>query len=101
MDAVRCFVDSSQENWDEHLSQLAGAMRSCINRSTCLPFRNTWVHLRFSMGFMLLVLYWCVCFVDRCLSFVLFLLVIVLSVLRITDSDYPFGIFKLFLSNGW
>ena len=34
MDAVRCFVDNSQENWDEHLSQLAGAMRSCINRST-------------------------------------------------------------------
>ena len=34
MDAVRCFVDSSQKNWDEHLPQLAGAMRSCINRST-------------------------------------------------------------------
>ena len=34
----------------------------------------------------------CVCFVDRCLS------TIVLSVhLRLTDSDYPFGIFKLFL----
>jgi hypothetical protein len=31
--------------------------------------------------------------------FVLFLLAIVLSVLlRYTDSDYPFGIFKLFLS---
>ena len=29
--------------------------------------------------------------------FVLFLLAIVLSVLRFTDSDYPFGIFKLFL----
>jgi len=43
----------------------------------------------------------CVCFVDHCLSvcpFVLFLLVIVLSVLlRFTHSDYPFGIFKLFL----
>ena len=39
-----------------------------------------------------------VCFVDRCLSFVFFLLTIVLSVLlRYTDSDYPFGIFKLFL----
>ena len=38
----------------------------------------------------------CVCFVDR--SLVLFLLSIVLSVLlRYTDSDYPFGIFKLFL----
>jgi hypothetical protein len=42
-----------------------------------------------------LVLY--VCFVDHCLSFELFLLTIVLSVLlRFTDSDYPFGIFKLF-----
>jgi hypothetical protein len=29
--------------------------------------------------------------------FVLFLLVIVLSVIRYTDSDYPFDIFKLFL----
>jgi hypothetical protein len=43
-----------------------------------------------------LVLY--VCFVDRCFPFALFLLAIVLSVLlRYTDSDYPFGIFKLFL----
>jgi hypothetical protein len=43
-----------------------------------------------------LVLY--VCFVDRCLSFVLFLLAIVLSViLRYTVSDCPFGIFKFFL----
>ena len=43
-----------------------------------------------------LVLY--VCFVDRCLSFCTFLLAIVLSVfLRFTDSDYPFGIFKLFI----
>ena len=40
----------------------------------------------------------CVCFVDRCLSFVLFLLAILLSVLlQYTDSDYPFGIFKLLL----
>ena len=49
-----------------------------------------------------LVLY--VCFVDRCLSFLLFLEAIVLSIplsvhLRYTDSDYPFGIFKLFLSS--
>ena len=34
MDAVRCFVDKSQTNWDEHLSQLAGAIRSSVNRST-------------------------------------------------------------------
>jgi hypothetical protein len=40
----------------------------------------------------------CVCFVDRSLSFVLFLLTIVLSVLlRCTDSDYTFGIFQLVL----
>ena len=44
-----------------------------------------------------LVLY--VCFVDRCLSFCTFFLAIVLSVLlRYTDSDCPFGIFKLFLN---
>ena len=42
-----------------------------------------------------LVLY--VCFVGHCLSFCTFLLAIVLSVLRYTDFDYPFGIFKLLL----
>ena len=42
-----------------------------------------------------LVLY--VCFVVRCLSFCNFSLAIVLSVLRNTDSDCPFGISKLFL----
>jgi hypothetical protein len=42
-----------------------------------------------------LVLY--VCFVDRCLSFCTYFLAIVLSVLlRYTDSDCPFGNFKLF-----
>jgi hypothetical protein len=42
----------------------------------------------------------CVCFVNRCLSFCTFLLANVLSVLlRYTDSDYPFGIFKLFLES--
>jgi hypothetical protein len=40
----------------------------------------------------------CVCFVDHCLSFCTFFLTIVLSVLQFTDSDYPFGIFKLFLN---
>ena len=49
-----------------------------------------------------LVLYtFCICFVDRC-SFVRFLLATVLSVLlRYTDSDYPFGIFKLFTGGRW
>ena len=41
----------------------------------------------------------CVSLVDRCLSFYTFSFPIVLSVLRFPDSDYPFGIFKLFLSN--
>ena len=36
-----------------------------------------------------------VCFVDHCLSFILFLLAIVLSVLLpYTDSDYPFIVFS-------
>jgi hypothetical protein len=39
----------------------------------------------------------CVCFVDRCLSFVLFLLAIVLSVLQYTDSDYPFDYLQTLL----
>jgi hypothetical protein len=40
----------------------------------------------------------CVCFVDR--FFVLsFFFAIVLSVLPFMDSDYLFGIFKLFLDN--
>jgi len=39
-----------------------------------------------------------VCFVDIVVCpLLLFHLVIVLSVLRYTDSDYPFGIFSLFL----
>jgi hypothetical protein len=36
-------------------------------------------------------------YVDVVCPFVLFRLAIVLSVLRFTDSDYPFGIFKHFL----
>ena len=40
-----------------------------------------------------------VCFVYVVCPFVLFPLIIVLSVLLLyTDSDYPFGIFKLFFS---
>ena len=34
MDAVRCFVDGHQRNWDLHLAQIAGALRSSVNRST-------------------------------------------------------------------
>jgi hypothetical protein len=39
----------------------------------------------------------CACVVDRCLSFCVFLVAIVLSVrIRFMDSDYSVGIFKLF-----
>ena len=38
------------------------------------------------------------CFVDHCFSFCTFFLAIVLSFLRFTASDYPFVIFKFFLS---
>ena len=34
MDAVRCFIGKSQNQWDLHLQQIAGALRSAINRST-------------------------------------------------------------------
>ena len=46
----------------------------------------------------LLILVLCVCFIDRCLSFCLlsFFCHSVVCPLRITDSDYPFDIFKLF-----
>ncbi len=34
MDAVRCYIADSQDQWDLHLQQIAGALRSCVNRST-------------------------------------------------------------------
>ena len=34
MDALRCYVRKSPANWDEYLPQLAGALRSAVNRST-------------------------------------------------------------------
>ena len=34
MDAVRCFIDGKQKNWDLHIAQIAGALRSSVNRST-------------------------------------------------------------------
>ena len=65
----------------------------------CLPFRTTRVHPRFLVGFMLLDLQFYVYVLQIVVCpFLLFLFAIVLSVLlRYTDSDYPFGIFKLFL----
>jgi hypothetical protein len=34
MDAVRCYIDKAQDRWDEHLAQIAGGLRSAVNRST-------------------------------------------------------------------
>jgi hypothetical protein len=34
MDAVRCFVDKSQNQWDLYLHQISGALRSSVNRMT-------------------------------------------------------------------
>lgn len=32
MDAVRCYIDKAQDRWDEHLTQIAGTLRSAVNR---------------------------------------------------------------------
>jgi transposase InsO family protein len=34
MDAVRCFIGDSQDQWDLNLHQIAGALRASVNRST-------------------------------------------------------------------
>jgi hypothetical protein len=34
MDAARCFIGKSQKQWDIHLQQIAGALRSSVNRMT-------------------------------------------------------------------
>ena len=34
MDARRCFPGKSQNKWDQHVQQIAGAIRSAVNRST-------------------------------------------------------------------
>lgn len=34
MDAIRCFIGKNQTNWDLHLSQISGALRSAVNRQT-------------------------------------------------------------------
>lgn len=34
MDAVRCFLGKVQNKWDQHVQQIAGAIRSSVNRST-------------------------------------------------------------------
>jgi hypothetical protein len=63
-------------------------------RSTCAPPPLVFSGVRVTRCLVL-----CVCFVHRCLSFCPFSFghFVARSVLRLTDSDYPFGIFKLFL----
>ena len=34
MDAIRCFIGKSQNQWDLHLQQIAGALRASVNRMT-------------------------------------------------------------------
>ena len=34
MDAVRCFLGKTQDKWDVHVQQIAGAIRASVNRST-------------------------------------------------------------------
>lgn len=34
MDAVRCYIEKAQDCWDEHLAQIAGALRSAVNRNS-------------------------------------------------------------------
>ena len=34
IEAVRCYIGKAQNKWDEHLPQIAGALRSAVNSST-------------------------------------------------------------------
>ena len=34
MDAVRCYDDEAQNSWDEHLAQIAGALRTAVNQNS-------------------------------------------------------------------
>lgn len=35
MDAVRCYISKTPTEWDEYIPQIAAALRSSVNRSTC------------------------------------------------------------------
>lgn len=35
MDAIWCFIGKSQNQWDLHIQQIAGALRSSVNCTTC------------------------------------------------------------------
>lgn len=34
LNVVRCYIKDSQDQWDLHLQQIAGVLRSSVNRST-------------------------------------------------------------------
>jgi hypothetical protein len=63
-----------------------------------IPGHMGGLHPRFLVGFVLLgLLFLCNVLLIVVYPFVLFLLAIALSVIRrLVNSDYPFGIFKLF-----
>jgi membrane-associated HD superfamily phosphohydrolase len=76
-------------------------MRSVITKNI-FPFQSNWVHPLFLELCSCYSIFRFICMFCRSLFLSLFLLAIVLSVLlRLTDSDYPFGIFKPFLSSGY
>jgi hypothetical protein len=86
------YVQSDATTLPKHLT--ANTRFATSGAGTSYPSR---VHPWFLVVTRYLV--FCVMFCGSYCSFVLFLLAIVLSVLRwFTDSDYPFRIFKLFLS---
>jgi hypothetical protein len=60
-------------------------------------FRNRWVNSLRTVPSWITVIYSIFNFLYSVCPIVLFLLAIVLSVLSFMTSDYPFGIFKLFL----
>ena len=85
-----------QYTGDEIVHILSSLCRTSCYICWCFTFWNTQVNSRILwdsccliFSFLCSVLYFIVC------PFVVFLVVIVLSVLRFTASDYPFGIFKL------
>ena len=97
------FTPYTQPYFQEAHWEFVGKFLSSIWLRSCKPWVCTVNDLLSSFPFLSevrvtpsLVLY--VCFVIVICPFVLFLLAIVFSVLlRFTDSDYLFGIFKLFL----
>ena len=72
------------------------SQRMPLMKQELLTFRSTRVHPRFLVWFVVLCVVFCGVLQIVVCVFVLFLLAIVLSVRRFSDSDYPFDIIKLF-----